>query len=147
LKDKEDCIVRIVLHDGKFSLTWQMSHLIKPNYDSAVLFDDVDNVEEFIYPATLTTSRQLLIKIESKQKSIILETTNESQHQRWFELCQAAYVVSHTLRKRLEIKNREQFEEEEAKDRVEFQERRRTWADTRTAMAEKYSKRRYQSSS
>jgi hypothetical protein len=104
LKDKEDCIVRIVLHDGKFSLTWQMSHLIKPNYDSAVLFDDVDNVEEFIYPATLTSkpdvfyssqitlqnpkllstaSRQLLIKIESKQKSIILETTNESQHQRF----------------------------------------------------------------
>ena len=110
-----------------FVLTWQISWLVKPNdgeneisemscssihelhyngTDSTVSFADVDHLQQFIQPATLTSRalicfhfitvtlqgsilfsvapRQLLIKVESKQKSVLLETRDESLHKRFY---------------------------------------------------------------
>ena len=66
---------------------------------------------------------------------------------RWFKVCRAAHLVSHIVIKRSEIKTRERLEEEKERDHLDFQQMTKTWAETRHAMAKKYDKKRYQSSS
>ncbi|XP_062515959.1 uncharacterized protein LOC134191364 isoform X2 [Corticium candelabrum] len=136
--DREECFVHISPQEGVFVLTWQITHTRTP--DSTLSFVDVDigNIHKFTQEATPTTPRQLLIRIDGKGKSVVLETTNESLLERWFDVCNAACIVSHIVAERNErVQERLQSEDEEEHRRI-MESNRQRWAETRNAMRAKH---------
>lgn len=68
-------------------------------------------------------------------------------HCRWYELCQAARVVSHTVAKRYDIRNTIKREEDEERERLVNLQKQESRVKTRIAIKEKYNKRRHQNES
>eukprot|EP00118_Oscarella_pearsei_P004020 m.16682 g.16682 ORF g.16682 m.16682 type:complete len:247 (+) comp27067_c1_seq1:44-784(+) len=139
-KSKTEKHFWITTFRGEITISWtdpgkKRSLSFKSDDSRCFILADSNKVESIEHPPTVREPRKLIIKIESKERSLVLETTNAQQHSQWLEGMQAAHYVSKALLLKQQRK-RAAEEAAAAEAQAEVKVARRAERDERTARRE-----------